>query len=229
MEHFGVYDKLASMIRNNLVSGLQGYHHNSSINLEQIKDDIIITRLQIIKEYSLKGILPVKDLLLAINCIDVDCKSLERCKCNSDGCETIVAHFEIPQLLNDYGSQAIDYIGTTDRQIPFVWYTSATAFRYSKYRKRGKNKPKVYIDTTPNENGMYDCFIFNAPLIKQVSVVAIFKDPRQLERYGCCQPLNDDNFTFLNKEIESRLSKELIYYYRQLAMPNLPNDQSYKP
>jgi len=33
------------------------------------------------------------------------------------------------------------------------------------YRKRGRNKPFVYIDTTPNENGMYDCFIFNAPLI----------------------------------------------------------------
>jgi hypothetical protein len=46
------------------------------------------------------------------------------------------------------------------------------------YRKRGKYKPFVYIDTTPNERGMYDCFIFNAPLIKEVSVVAIFKDPR---------------------------------------------------
>jgi hypothetical protein len=46
------------------------------------------------------------------------------------------------------------------------------------YRRRGKHKPFVYIDTTPNERGMYDCFIFNAPLIKEVSVVAIFKDPR---------------------------------------------------
>jgi len=39
----------------------------------------------------------------------------------------------------------------------------------------------VYIDTTPNANGMYDGFIFNAPLLKSISIIAIFKDPRQLE------------------------------------------------
>jgi hypothetical protein len=43
---------------------------------------------------------------------------------------------------------------------------------------RGKDKPYVYIDTTPNENNMYDAFVFNAPLLKRLSVVAIFKDLR---------------------------------------------------
>ena len=54
-----------------------------------------------------------------------------------------MAHFEIPQILNDYGNLSIDYIGSTDRRLPFVFYTSATAFRYHKYRKRGKNKPST--------------------------------------------------------------------------------------
>ena len=89
-----------------------------------------------------------------------------------------MAHFEIPQILNDYGNLSIDYIGSTDRRLPFVFYTSATAFRYHKYRKRGQNKPYVWIDTTPNENGMYDCFVFNAPLLDRVSVSAIFKELR---------------------------------------------------
>ena len=75
-------------------------------------------------------------------------------------------------------SLSIDYIGSVDRQLPFIYYTSATAFRYHKYRKRGKNRPYVWIDTTPNENGMYDCFIFNAPLLNTVSISAIFKDLR---------------------------------------------------
>ena len=54
----------------------------------------------------------------------------------------------------------------------------------------------VFIDTTPNENGMYDCWVFNAPLLKEISIIAIFKDPRQLERYSCCssETLEDDNF-----------------------------------
>jgi hypothetical protein len=41
---------------------------------------------------------------MAINCVDVDCKSLERCSCgkiNED--DTLVAHFEIPQIISDYG------------------------------------------------------------------------------------------------------------------------------
>lgn len=224
-------EKLASAIRNDVVSGLRGYHTNLSMSMEQLCQDIVDERLQILKEYSLKGILPLKDLYLSINCIPVDCKSIERCKCSiQDECsEPPIAHFEIPQILGDYGDLSVDYIGSTDRQLPFVFYTSATAFRYHKYRKRGKNKPYVWIDTTPNENGMYDCFVFNAPLLSQVSISAIFKDLRQLENYSCCVDMQDDNMTFINNEIKRRLTEKKIRYYRALAPANTPNDQQYMP
>lgn len=223
-------EKLASAIHNDIIGGLRGYHANLSLSMEQLQQDIIDERLQIIKEYSLKGILPVRDLYLSINCIPVDCKDIERCRCvGQDECHTPTAHFEIPQLLNDYGLQSVDYIGSSDRQVPFIYYTSSTAFRYHKYKKRGKNKPYVWIDTTPNENGMYDCFIFNAPLLNQVSITAIFKDIRQLEKYECCNDLQDDNMTFINNEIKKRLTEKKIRYYRQLQAPSLPNDQSYQP
>lgn len=221
-------EKLASAIRNDVVGGLRGYHTNLSMSLEQLMDEIVDERLQILKEYSLKGVLPVKDLYLSINCVPVDCKDLERCRCaGQDDCLTPTAHFEIPQIVNDYGSLSIDYIGSTDRQNPFIYYTSSTAYRYHKYRKRGKNRPYVWIDTTPNENGMYDCFVFNAPLLSQISITAIFKDLRQLERYACCVELRDDNMTFINNEIKKRLTEKKIRYYKQLALPNMPNDQSY--
>lgn len=222
-------DKLASAIRNDVVGGLRGYHHNFSMSLDQLKDEIIDERLQILKEYSLKGVLPVKDLYISINCIPVDCKDLERCRCTGqDDCLTPTAHFEIPQIVNDYGSMSVDYIGSTDRQNPFIYYTSSTAFRYHKYRKRGKNKPYVWIDTTPNENGMYDCFVFNAPLLKQVSISAVFKDPRQLNELPySCTCVEDDNKSFINAEIKTRLTKQKILYYRQLAAPLKPNNQEY--
>ena len=219
-------EKLASAIRSDVVSGLRGYHANMSMSLEQLMDEIVDERLQILKEYSLKGVLPVKDLYLSINCIPVDCKDLERCRCNTE-CGTVKAHFEIPQIVNDYGSLSIDYIGSSDRQNPFIYYTSSTAYRYHKYRKRGKNKPYVWIDTTPNENGMYDCFVFNAPLLGQVSITAIFKDLRQLEKYGCCTELQDDNMTFINNEIKKRLTEKKIRYYKNMQSQILPNDQSY--
>ena len=231
-----IFSKLASAIKNDVVAGLRGYHHTMSMSMEQLEDDIVDMRMQIIKEYTLKGIIPLQDLVLSIDCIDIDCKDLDRCSIcknggdNTDPCAQPVAHFEIPQLMLDYGFAPIVYLGTTDRQNPFVFYTSAHAFNYyRKYRKRGKNKPYVYIDISPNENGMLDCFLFNAPLMKQISITAVFKDPRQLEQYKCCQELADDNFSFINSEIKKRLTELKIRYYRQLAPPNLPNDQAYQP
>ena len=127
---FSQIEKLASAIRNDIISGLRGYHQNLSMSIEQLMDDIVDERLLILKEYSLKGVIPFKDLYLSINCVTVDCKDLERCGlCHDNDCPTPTAHFEIPQLLNDYGALAIDYIGSTDRMNPFVYYTSSTAFR----------------------------------------------------------------------------------------------------
>lgn len=224
-------EKLASAIRNDVVAGLRGYHTNLSMSMEQLEQDIVDERLQILKEYSLKGVLPTKDLYLSINCIPVDCKSIDRCRCSREDpyADPPIAHFEIPQILNDYGSLSIDYIGSVDRQLPFIYYTSATAFRYHKYRKRGKNRPYVWIDTTPNENGMYDCFIFNAPLLNTVSISAIFKDLRQLGNYNCCVDLQDDNMTFINNEIKKRVTEKKLRYYRSFAPNNLSNDQQYIP
>ena len=216
-------DKLASQIKNDVLSGLKGYHQNLGLNIEQLKDECVNMRLLIIKEQYLKGVLPIKDLLVAINCVDVDC-------------ETLVAHFQIPQLIHDFGKQAIEYIGSTDRKNPFQIVTSLSELETRKYRKRGKNKPYVWIDLAPNNEGMLDCFIFNAPMIKQVSVVGMFKDPRQIERYYCCKNDDDfsltgadDNMSYLSQLIKERLTAEKIKYYRQLAMPIKPNDQTYNP
>lgn len=224
---FNQIEKLASAIRNDVVAGLRGYHSNLSMSEEQLCQDIVDERLQIIKEYSLKGILPTKDLYLSINCIPIDCKDISNCRCNIQLDIQPTLHFEIPQTVNDYGSVAIDYIGSIDKQTPFIIYTSLQQFKNHKYRKRGKNRPYVWIDTTPNKNGMYDCYVFNTPLLKYISVVAIFKDVRQLENFECCTELQDNNMSFIDNEIKRRLTEKKIRYYRQLAPANLPNDQSY--
>ena len=225
-------EKLASQIRNDVVSGLRGYHQNLSMNMEQLQDEIVACRLEILHQYFLKGIFPIKDLLIAINCVNVDCESLERCSCreyNSD--DTLVAHFQIPQVISYYGKQAIDYIGSTDRRNKFQIITSLTELENRKYKKRGTEKPYVWIDYSPNSNGMLDCFIFNAPFLEQVSVVGVFKDPRQLNQYHCCNTdeLNgpDINMSFVDQLVKDKLTKEKLYYYRQMAAQRLPNDQQY--
>lgn len=129
-------EKLASQIRNDVVSGLRGYHQNLSMNMDQLEDEIVACRLSILHQYFLRGIFPIKDLLIAINCIDVDCESLERCRCGMRSADdTVTAHFEIPQVISQYGKQAIEYIGSTDRQNKFTIVTSLSEFNNRKYRK----------------------------------------------------------------------------------------------
>lgn len=223
-------EKLASQIRNDVVSGLRGYHQNLSMNMEQLQDEVVACRLSVLNELYTKGILPIQDLLIAINCIDVDCESLERCSCGKQG-NSITQHFQIPQIVTNYGKQAINYIGSVDRQNKFNIVTSLSELQNRKYKRRGLNKPYVWIDYAPNKDGMLDCFLFNAPLVKQVSIVAIFKDPRQLNKYSCCntEELNgpDINNSFIDQLIKDKLTKEKLYYYRQAAAPRLPNDQQY--
>ena len=193
-------EKLASAIRNDVVAGLRGYHTNLSMSMEQLCQDIVDERLQILKEYSLKGVLPLRDLYLSINCIQVDCKNIERCRCNTydSYSEQPMAHFEIPQIVNDYGNLSIDYIGSTDRQNSFNTVISLSELKNRKYRKRGNDKPYVWIDYAPNINGMLDCFLFNAPFVEQVSVVAVFKDPRDLNKYF---NINNSKIENINKEV----------------------------
>ena len=50
-------------------------------------------------------------------------KKIERC-CLGDEDTEKLAHFEIPQVITDFGTDAIEYIGATDRQLPFIWYNN---------------------------------------------------------------------------------------------------------
>ena len=227
--------RLADAVFNDVVSGLRGYHQNMSMSKEQLEEEIVQMRLAVIKEYMLKGILPIEDLLVSLNCIPVDCDTLDKCKCSGTVCGEPTAHFQIPQILFDYGlNHSIKYIGSSDKQNSFLVYTKPIdkIKTYQKYRKRGKNKPWVYVDVTPNSDGLIDCYIFGAPLIKQVSVVAVFKDPRQLEEFQCdcegnTETQMDMNFNFLDIVIKDRLTQQKLRYYRQYAAPILPNNQEY--
>lgn len=219
-------EKLASAIYNDIVSGLSGITSTPTLSIHQLEDDIIDERLQIIKEYSMKNIIPKSDLLMSINCIETDCKSLDKCPCGNDITKPEI-HFEIPQIINDPVHKAIDFIGSIDKQIQFVIYTN-TSFQYHKYKRRGANKPYVYIDTTPNENNMYDVWVFNSPMLKYVSVTAIFKDPRQLVEYDCCKGDDIENYTFISTEIKKRLTEKKLRYYRQFYMQPTPNTQAPK-
>lgn len=224
-------EELASAIENDVLSGLAGLNSNISMSLDQLQDEIIALREQIIIEWWKKGILQKDDLLMALNCVVVDCKDPTKCgpcdKCYNGPAGKSEMHFEIPKTLTGIGSEAITFVGSADRQERYRVYYNPNQLTYHKYRKRGADKPYVYIEKTPNENGNYDGWIFNLPFAKRICVIGIFKDPRDLTNYGCSAVCDNSKLDMgsISMEIKQRLTKEKLYYYRQVWMPPKPNNQ----
>ena len=225
-----MYEKIVSIIYNSIVGGLSGFTSNPNISRDQIEEEVVIERQNLIKKYIANDLLPRRDLLIPINCIQVDCMSLDKCDCIKGLESPPVGHFEIPQLINDFEYESLEYVGSSDKRNPFKIYYSFRGLELNKYRKSKKKRPFVFVDTTPNRNSMYDCFIFDAPFIKQLSVIGIFKDVRQLENYGCCSFINEDDAVdplgYLNKEIISNVTAKYLTWYKAPGIT--PNDQKPK-
>ena len=146
--------KIASAIFNDVKSGLAGMNAEETMSLEQIEDECVETREALIKELYLKNALDKKDLMIAINCVDVDCDDMNKCPCK-DLPAKMAKHFEIPRLMEGLGEDAVAYVGSTDRSLPYKVYFTPASLRFAKYKRNAK-KPYVYIEKTPNENNKFD-------------------------------------------------------------------------
>jgi hypothetical protein len=148
--------KIASAVYNDVMAALSGVNTNPVMSFEQLEDEVIEKRLFIIKQLYAKNLLKPEDLMIALNCIPVDCVDPAKCNC-SKGSHKSELHFEIPQLITDLGSDAISYVGSLDRKVPFKVYFDPNLAQTHQYKRRGSKSPYVYIERTPNENNMYDC------------------------------------------------------------------------
>ena len=221
-------NQIASAIINDLFSGnLISLSNRSMIWQDQIEDEVIETRNAVIKDWYIKSNLNLGDMMTAINCVEVDCKDQNKCSCMSSLANAKMAkHFEIPQLMPGLGADALAFVGSTDRSRAFKVYYNLEAIKYQqyyqKYRKKYTPKPFVYIEKTPNENGMYDCWIFDAPFVQYIAVIGIFKDPRQLEQYNCCNNTDYLEMGAISNEIKNRILQKKIQLYRIPAPPAAP-------
>lgn len=211
---------------NHVYSGTSGLNSNLKISHEQLMDEVVAERNIILKEYLLKGILNFQEMFSAINCVEVNCENMSKCSCILGDLGAKALHFEIPPIMYINGVDTIKFIGSIDRKFKYIVYTD-DSYRFHSYKKRGANKPYVYVDTAINSNGNLDCYIFNAPMVKYISVVALFQDPRKLMEWDCCNE-NIDSYLdcgILTDEIIKRLSEKYLRWYRQNQVPTLPNNQ----
>lgn len=86
----------------------------------------------------------------------------------------------------------------------------------------------MYIEKTPNKNGMYDGWVFNAPFVQKLSIIAVFKDPRQLDHFNCCNMTEALELGSVTSEIKRRLVEQKLRYYRGAPAQVTPNTQTPK-
>lgn len=218
-------EAISSAIYNNIVSGLSGITANPKISIEQLQDEVIAEKNNLLRSHLQKGLLNLDELSLAINCIEVSCDYMSKC-CNLPNVGEKALHFEIPPIVYINGINTIRFIGSIDRKIKYNVYTDES-YRFHQYKKRGANSPYVYIDTAINSNGNMDGYIFNLPYVKYISIIALFQDPRKLLEWDCCKSGGDSylDLGILSETIIDNLTKRYIYFYRQAALPVTPNDQ----
>ncbi len=221
-------EAISSAILNNVYTGLAGLNANIKISIEQLTDEVVAERNQVMREYLLKGVMNLEELFLAVNCVEVNCDYMSKCSCNLSVGEKAL-HFEIPPIIYLNGVDTVRFVGSIDRKIKYNVYTDE-AYRYHQYRKRGADSPYVYIDTAINSNGNMDGYIFNVPFVKYISVIALFQDPRRLLEWDCCSE-NPEAYLdcgILSDEIIRRLTEKYIRWYRSFATPVTPNTQQPK-
>ena len=212
-------NQTASAIINDLFGGNMIPSSNRSLlSIEQMEDEVIAERVLIAKEWYLRNQLKPIDLAYSINCIEIDCANQNKCPCK-DIPAKYVQHFEIPKLMTGLGRDAIVFIGSVDRAVSYRVYYNLEAIKYQKYRRRDADRPYVYIEKTPNANGMYDGWLFNAPLAKYISVMAVFEDPRQLESFNCCEGGEYLEMGPISSELIRRILAKKVSLYRQLPPP----------
>lgn len=224
-------DKIVSSIINDLYSGLAGMNANPTIAYAQIEDEVTEKRQGVILDLISKGLIKAEDLAVSLNCITVDCNT-NMIKCDSCGAEALATktqpHFEIPQILTAIGENAIIYIGSADGVVPYKVYYSMESANANKYRRRGSKEPFVYIDPVPNAEQKHDCWLFNAPFVKQIKVSGVFKDLRQLEDYPCCRNFEYLDFGVISDEVKNRVKKDKFTFYRQNLSQPYPTNTTYR-
>ena len=202
-------DAIASAIYNSVVGGSTGISANPKISIEQIKDEAVAERHQVLREFLLKGVIKIDELMKTISCIPVDCDYISKC-CDAKVGDRAM-HFEIPPIMVFPGEKTIKYIGSIDNNTEFTVYMDQS-YKYHNFRRRKSQRPYVFVDTAINSNGNMDCYIYGAPFIKTIKIVALFNDPRKLLEWDCCSADEDVamDFGLISDEVIKRMVEKYV-------------------
>jgi hypothetical protein len=222
-------DMIASAIQNNVLGGLKGVT-NFSYSIEQLRDEVGVMRNAVLRELSMKGLLrpdSVPELAQRINCVPVRCRDISDC-CSevadyyaATAEKATVYHAQLPALAYLAGISPILYLGKKGMQRPFkVWYDQSWA--YNQYEPATSRRPFVWVE------GQNAWFFNQREGLEEISIRAVFEDVSAVERYDCCEKLDQAPFPapdYIIQLIIHKLSEQYLRYYRLAhVQPNVQAD-----
>ena len=225
-------DQLIGAIQNNIGAGLKEVG-NYPYSLEQIKDEISNTRSQIVYSLSKLGKLDAKDFAQTPeNSFEVVPAQFSGTDFMEEGVS--VATIYIPRLTQTAaGVSPIVYLGPMDMSLNMIVYFDYNKANSHKYSRIIKNLPYAMIGAVQNDTGDLPVHLFNlGPMpFKYATVRAIFDDPIKVMEENDGVYAGEVEFPAplgVQEMIIDQLSDKYITYYRKLAHPNEPNDQTDK-
>lgn len=224
------HTEIASSIRNRVSDGLSGNIGDQAFSIEQLMDEIDLTRAEIINKLAMAGKVDVSYLLQSIDTIPIEMLS------PSDGCVALdgpcseIAAIKVPKLMSVFGSRGIQYLGLTNMQESIAAYFHPEDIRNHKVRIRTSQRPFAWIDTTADANDMFTLFLFNLGkynALKYLKLRAVFDNPNKV---GSLDPNNQYKEYAAPGHIQLNiidiLTEKYVRYYRQLNIPNITNTQT---
>lgn len=224
------HNEMASSIRNRVSDGLSGNIADQSFSLEQILDEIDLTRADFAHKYaSTQKLNPThlvqepKELFL------ITCRNLSP-DCGISGWGEDVASIKVPSIMPLFDEQSIQYLGLDNMQEAFAVYSHPEDIRNHKVRIRTKNRPYAWWDTAEDMDGNQTFWLFNMgsynPL-KYLKLRAIFNHPSKVNsNLPNHLELEYPATLHMQNAIIDTLTEKYIRYYRQLNIVPSANTQS---
>jgi len=229
--NFMTLDQIVAAIQNNVGVGLKEVW-NYPYSREQLWDEISNIRSQTIYNLSKRDKLDPADFAQTPkDNFEIVPGPYPTTAFNETGYDAYTTY--IPKLAQTLAGNPIVYLGPADMSLNMIVYTTIEQANSHKYSRVIKNRPYAVIGVSQNGEGDLPVYLFNlgpAPF-RYLTVRAVFDDPVKVLEEKDGVYAGEQEFPAplgVQENIIDVLSDKYITYYRKLAHPNEPNDQTDK-
>jgi|TARA_R110000737_G_scaffold348730_1_gene383279 hypothetical protein len=228
------HTEIASAIRNKVSDALSGNISDQAFSIEQLMDEIDLSRSSIVNKLARGGKLSVNGLVQSIDTIPIEViEPTDSCVRAVSGPCSGIPGIKVPRITDVFGRGGIEYLGLVNLQESIDVYFDPNDIEMHKFRVRTSRRPYAWVDSSVDANNMNTVYLFNLGKfnsLRYLKIRAVFDNP------GAINILDPDaEFReyaapgYVQEAIIDSITEKYIRYFRQLSVkpatiPNTQND-----